>query len=134
MSRSRIASSTGEAGYFMADAVVGLFVLASVAASLMGAFGLSKALASRAEHTAKGLVVARSCIEEQVLEERGRTLVLDGLEYGELRSLQVLEVRKDDVAELVRISCVVKWTETGSPREIRLERVEVRASTPTSRL
>jgi hypothetical protein len=129
MSRSRSQTKDGEAGYFLTDAVVGLFVLASVAGSLMGAFGLARSFAERAEHSAKALVVAKACIEENSFAEGEWTFDLDGVDYVRLRSFEDVERDKKSKVRLVQILCAVRWRERGGPREVQLERIDFRSQT-----
>lgn len=126
MSRSRPQPGDGEAGYFLTDAVVGLFVLASVAGSLMGAFALARSFADRAEHSVRALIVARSCIEDSGAVEGQRIFDLDGVDYARLRSIENVERDEKSRAKLVRVVCAVRWMERGGPREVRLERVKIR--------
>jgi hypothetical protein len=123
MSRSR--SDDSEAGYFLTDAVVGLFVLASVAGSLMGAFALARSFADRAEHSAKALVVAKSCIEESGSAAGQQTFDLGGVAYARVRSAEDVERDEKSKVRLVRVRCAVRWMERGGPREVRLERIDI---------
>jgi hypothetical protein len=127
MSQPERSTGTGEAGYFLTDALVGLFVVASVAGSLLGAFGLARSTADRAEQASKALVIARSCIEENSLEAGSHQFTVDGVDYRQVRLVEALEMGKEDVVELVRVSCATQWTERSSPREVRLKRLETRA-------
>jgi hypothetical protein len=127
MLRSEQVQSTGEAGYFLTDAIVGLFVLAALAASLMSAFALARSLGDRADHSAAALVVARSCLEEGAFTPGAADLELNGVTYSKSSSSELIEQENAQAVELVRIACVVGWMDRAVSREVRLERVEVRA-------
>jgi hypothetical protein len=127
MQRSEEDVSTDEAGYFLVDALVGLFVLASVTGSLLAAFGLGRVMATRAEHMSKALVMAKSCVEESGFEQKQQTIEIDELRYLEIRTVETIERKSRHVVELVRIECAIQWSERGAPHEVQLERIEARS-------
>jgi len=120
-------SDIGEAGYFLTDALVGLFVLASVTGSLMVAFGLAKVTANRADQTAKALVIAKACIEEGGFEGHERIFTIGRVDYRQMRSVEVQKGGEKDAVQLIQIACTVEWIERNAPASIRLERIEAGA-------
>jgi hypothetical protein len=127
MQRSEGTATASESGFFLTDALVGLFVLASVAGGLLAAFGLARSVSEKAEHMAKALVIAKSCIEEKK-QEIGSTLIqLGNSEFRRLRVMELMSSGENDVVELVRITCAASWTDRDLVQEVRLQRLEARA-------
>jgi hypothetical protein len=120
-------STDTEDGYFLTDAVVGLFVLASVAGGLMAAFGTANSMAGRAERTAQALVIVRSCLERPGFDVGFKRVLLEGIEFRETRTVDPVASENANVLELVKIVCATRWSAGPSEHEVRLERIETRA-------